>query len=70
MEPESVLTKQRRIAQNARIHPEVSFASLAYHIDLEWLRTAYDLTRKDGAVGVDEQTAQEYAANLEANLMD
>ena len=32
------------------------------------LRVAYQETRKDGAVGVDEQTAADYAANLEGNL--
>jgi group II intron reverse transcriptase/maturase len=44
------------------------FTTLAHHIDEEWLREAHRLTRKDGAAGVDEQTAQEYAANLEENL--
>jgi RNA-directed DNA polymerase len=44
------------------------FTTLAHHIDRELLREAYRLTRKDGAVGVDDQTAQEYAANLEENL--
>jgi len=68
MEPKSVLTKQRRIAELTRIHPEVSFTSLAYHIDLEWMHEAYRRTRKDGAVGVDEQTADEYAQELGANL--
>jgi RNA-directed DNA polymerase len=42
--------------------------TLAHHIDLELLREAYRCTRKDGAVGVDHQTAEEYAANLEENL--
>jgi RNA-directed DNA polymerase len=46
----------------------MSFTTLAHHIDLDWLREAYRLTRKDGAVGVDGQTAQAYAADLEANL--
>ncbi len=32
------------------------------------MRYAYERTRKDGAVGVDGQTAQEYALNLEQNL--
>lgn len=68
MESGSVLTKQRRIAELARMHPEVSFTSLAYHIDLEWLYEAYKRTRKDGAVGVDKQTAEEYAQDLENNL--
>lgn len=44
------------------------FTTLAHHIDRELLLEAYRLTRKDGAVGVDHQTAQEYAANLEENL--
>lgn len=44
------------------------FTTLAHHIDRELLREAHRLTRKDGAVGVDHQTAEEYAANLEANL--
>ncbi|MCK5008280.1 MAG: hypothetical protein KAR73_12895, partial [Spirochaetales bacterium] len=68
MESESVSTKQRRIAELARIHPEVSFTSLAYHIDLRWLHGAYKRTRKDGAVGVDGQTAEEYAKDLGNNL--
>jgi ribosomal protein S27E len=42
--------------------------SLSHHIDIEFLREAYRLTRKDGAAGVDGRTAQEYAENLEANL--
>jgi RNA-directed DNA polymerase len=68
MESSNVLTKQRRIAELARIHPEVSFTSLAYHIDLGWLYEAYERTRKDGAVGVDKQTAEEYARELVVNL--
>jgi group II intron reverse transcriptase/maturase len=48
--------------------PEVSFMSLAHHIDLEWLREAYRRTRKDGASGVDGQTAGQYEENLENNL--
>lgn len=52
----------------ARQGPQMAFTSLAHHIDIEWLREAYRRTRKDGAAGVDGQTAEEYAANLEANL--
>jgi group II intron reverse transcriptase/maturase len=70
MESESVYTKQRRIAELARIHPDVSFTSLAYHMDVEWLKEAYRRTRKDGAVGVDEQTAEQYGQDLERNLRD
>ena len=70
MESTDVLTKQRRIAELARIHPEVSFTSLAHHIDLQWLHEAFQRTRKDAAVGVDGQTAEEYAKNLGGNLRD
>jgi group II intron reverse transcriptase/maturase len=48
----------------------MAFTNLAHHIDIEWLHTAYDQTRKDGAVGVDGQTAADYEVNLEANLQD
>jgi RNA-directed DNA polymerase len=63
-----VSTKQQRIAVLAQQAKEMAFTSLAYHIDIEWLQEAYRRTRKDGASGVDGQTAEDYAANLEANL--
>ena len=34
------------------------------------MKEAYRLTRKDGAPGIDGVTADEYATNLEANLLD
>ena len=66
--PVDVSTKRRRIAELARQSPEMGFTSLAYFIDIDWLREAYRRTRKDGATGVDRQTAEEYATNLEGNL--
>ena len=71
MEPQTsknISTKLERIAKLAREAPNMAFRSLAHHIDVEWLREAYRRTRKDGAVGVDAQSAKEYAANLEGNL--
>ena len=65
---EIVSTKLQRIAKLAKEAPDMAFTSLAHHIDIEWLREAYRRTRKDGAAGVDGQTAGEYATNLEANL--
>jgi group II intron reverse transcriptase/maturase len=65
---ENVSTKQERIARLAEQSPEMGFTSLAYMIDLEWLEEAYRRTRKDGAVGIDGQTAQEYEQSLEDNL--
>ena len=66
--PDPVLTKQQRIAELAKQSPQMGFTSLAHHSDLTWLLEAYRRTRKDGAVGVDGQTAQEYAADLLGNL--
>lgn len=66
--PESVSTKQQRIAAMARQAPEMAFTSLFHHIDMDWLHEAYRRTRKDGAAGIDGQTAKDYAANLEENL--
>ena len=48
----------------------MALSSLHQVIDLEWLKEAYRLTRKDGAPGIDGVMANEYAANLEANLLD
>jgi group II intron reverse transcriptase/maturase len=64
----NVFTKLERIAKLAKQMPGVALSSLSHHIDIEWLHEAYRRTRKDGATGVDRQTAEEYAANLESNL--
>ena len=61
MKPESVSTKQERIAKLARSNPAMAFTSLNHYIDYEWVQYAYACTRKDGATGVDEQTADDYA---------
>ena len=66
----NIPTKLQRIAKLARSAPQMAFTTLAHHIDLEWLRAAYRQTRKSSAPGVDEVTAKEYAANLDANLAD
>ena len=63
-----ISTKLLRIAEAARQHPERAFTTLAHHIDLAWLREAYRRTNKDGAPGIDGQTAEEYASKLEENL--
>lgn len=66
--PETVSTKLLRIAKLARECPDMVHQTLAHLIDDAFLREAYHLTRKDGAVGVDGQTAEEYATHLEENL--
>ncbi len=65
---ESVSTRLQRIAQLAREDPERVLVSLAHHIDVDLLQEAYRRTRKDGAPGVDGQTAAAYEENLGENL--
>jgi RNA-directed DNA polymerase len=64
----NVSTKQERIAALAKQSPQMAFTSLAYLMDIDWLKEAYRRTRKDGAVGVDGVTAAEYEQDLEGNL--
>ena len=66
--PDTVYTKRRRMAKLAKDCPDMSFTNLAHHIDIAWLHEAYVKTRKDGAVGVDGQTADEYEVDLWATL--
>ena len=63
-----ISTKLQRIAKLAHDAPELAFTTLAHHLDLAWMREAYRRTRKDGAPGVDGQSAHEYAEHLEENL--
>ncbi len=65
---ENVSPKLQRIATRAWEAPQLVFNSLAHLIDVELLRVAYQRTRKDGAVGVDHQTATEFEQQLEGNL--
>lgn len=65
---QTVSTKLERIAKLAKAAPTMVLNTLSHHIDMEWLREAFARTRKDGAAGVDGQTAAEYARNLEENL--
>jgi group II intron reverse transcriptase/maturase len=48
--------------------PDRPLTTLAHHIDVVWLREAYRRTRKDGARGVDGQSAEQYAEHLDENL--
>ena len=68
LRPEDVSTKLSRIAQLATEDPKRALTTLAHHIDIEFLRVAFERTRKDGATGVDGQTAEDYEKNLESNL--
>ena len=70
MDPANLSTQRQRIAELARTKPGTALFLLHNVIDLEWMWEAYELTRKDGASGIDGVTASGYEANLEANLMD
>ena len=66
--PEDISTRLQRIAELAREDRRRSFLNLAHHIDVKFLREAFQRTRKDGAAGVDGQTAREYEEHLDENL--
>jgi group II intron reverse transcriptase/maturase len=53
----------------ARTKRGAALYSLHHVIDLDWMKEAYRLTRKDGAPGIDGVTAADYEVNLEANLL-
>lgn len=55
--PISVTTKLERIAKLARQASQMVMTTLAHLIDMDLLREAHRRTRKNGAVGVDGQTA-------------
>ena len=64
----TISTKLERIATMARQMKDAALTTLAHHIDVEWMREAFRRTRKDGAKGVDGQSAEQYAEKLEENL--
>ena len=66
--PLKVSTKLRRVAEQSRQAPDMVWTTLSHLIDVEFLREAYRRTRKSGAIGVDGQTASEYAEDLDENL--
>lgn len=65
--PRDISTRLQQIAELARRDRRV-LTTLAHHIDIEFLREAYRRTRKDGAAGVDGETAVTYAKDLDENL--
>ena len=68
LSPTTVSTRLQKIAEMAREAPDMVITTLAHHIDIEFLKETYRRTRKDGVTGVDEQTAGQYAENLDENL--
>ena len=66
----TISMKLQRLAAQARRYPAMVFNNVFHLIDRDLLREAYRLTRKSSAPGVDQVTAQQYAAQLEDNLRD
>ena len=65
--PQTVSTKQQRIAKEAK-EEKRAFNTLAHNIDVDWLKEAFRRTRKDGAPGIDGLMARDYETQLEENL--
>ena len=69
MSSQTLSTNLRQIAAQTADQMRV-FTNLAHRIDLDLLRDAFRITRKDGAPGVDGVTGRDYGKNLEENLRD
>lgn len=68
--PQPVSPRFQRIAALAAEKKDLVFTSLVHNIDPDLLNDSYRRLRKDAASGVDGQTAEEYAKNLDGNLSD
>lgn len=66
--PNTISTKQARIAMLSKKFADRPIRGLSTNIDLDWLIEAHARTRKGGAVGVDKVTSEAYAENLRENL--
>ena len=59
-----------KVVERAQREPEGRFHSLAHLLDVPALERAFHRLRKDAAVGVDGVTKEEYAKELDSNLVD
>jgi group II intron reverse transcriptase/maturase len=67
---ESISPGLQRVAKLAKEAPDLAFKTLAHHLTLDLLRESFRRTRRDGAPGIDGQTAAEYEKDLEKHLED
>ncbi len=70
MRSETVSTKLRQLAEQARRHPERVFTTLHHLIDVDFLHEAFLRLRKEAAAGVDNMTAAEYQEGLIERLTE
>lgn len=64
-----ISTQLQKIADMAASDPELVFTSLVHLMDVEFLTESFYQLRVGGAVGVDEVSWQDYASNLDENLI-
>ncbi|QIL89665.1 group II intron reverse transcriptase/maturase [Microbulbifer sp. SH-1] len=64
----SMSTALLRLATLGQEHPQRCFTNLNQYLTQDLLRAAFHQTRKDGAAGVDGQTAADYGQRLEEHL--
>ena len=68
MQSPIVSTKLQQIAEQAVKEPDKVFTDIMHLVDVDFLREAYQRTRKDAAPGLDGVTARQYGEKLEENL--
>ena len=67
---QTISPKLERIAELAKADSELQFISIAHLLDVEMLRVAFHMLRKDAASGVSGKNARDYKEDLENNLKE
>jgi len=67
---ESVPQGLDRVRQAAKARKKERFTALLHHVSVELLKDAYSWLKRNAAPGVDGVTWQDYAQDLEANIVD
>jgi RNA-directed DNA polymerase len=67
---DAVSQAQARIREAVARNPEGRLTTLLHHITVDTLRSAFLNLKKRAAVGVDQMTWGDYAADLDQNLTD
>jgi RNA-directed DNA polymerase len=67
---ESVFQGLDRVRQAAKVRKKERFTALLHHVSVDLLKDAYFWLKRNAAPGVDGVTWQDYAQDLEANIVD